>query len=238
MLKDNERIDDLECRGYKIIQNPDGYCFTSDSVLLANLAYAKRSDRVVDLCSGSGVVALLMRAKHCPKETHEIELQPRLADMAKRSAELNGLTDVFVHNADLRQATKVIGGGFDVVTVNPPYEPAVKKDFYTEQDICKTEAAISLEEIIACSSSLLRYGGNFFMVNRVKRLSDVVYFMKKYKIEPKKITFIQPKASKAIDAFVVEGKLGGNPGLTAPAPLVVYEENGDYTEQARRLYGK
>lgn len=233
-----DRLDDLQCRGFVIYQNPDGYCFTSDSILLANLAKVKRSDRVVDLCSGSGVIGLLVRAKYEPKEVVCVELQPRLAGMAKRSVEKNGVSDVHVVCARAQGIYKDIGTGYDVVTVNPPYEPKQKKDAYSEEDVCKTEAEITLEEVVEEGAKLLRYGGLFYMVNRARRLSETLSLMSKYGIEPKKLYLIQPKKDKAVDAFVVEGKRGGKPALEIPAPIVVYDENGVYTPEVRSLYNQ
>ena len=238
MLMDNERIDDLQCRGYKIIQNPNGYCFTGDSVLLSNLANVKKGDKVVDLCTGSGVVALLMDAKYSPQMVIGVEIQERLADMAKRSVELNGLSTVNIINRPLQNIHKEIGSGYDVVTVNPPYETAPDKDEYTEDDICKREVKVTLEEIIKESSVLLRYGGLFYMINRIRRMVDVIYLMRVNGIEPKKIYMVQPKESKDVDTFVVEGRRGGKPSLSVPAPLIVYDENGNYTEKVRSLYNK
>lgn len=238
MLKDNERIDDLQCRGYKIIQNPNGYCFTGDSVLLSNLINVKKGDKVVDLCTGSGVVALLTDAKYSPLRVIGVELQQRLADMAMRSVKLNNLSTVEIINKPLQGIHKDIGSGYDVVTVNPPYENAPLKESYTEDDICKREVKVTLEEIIKESASLLRYGGLFYMINRTRRFVDVICHMRAYGIEPKKIYMVQPKASKDVDTFVVEGKRGSKPSVTIPAPLIVYDENGNYTEKVRSLYNK
>ena len=239
MVKGNERIDDLECRGYKIIQKPDGYCFTSDSVLLANFVKAGKKDKVVDLCTGSGVIALLMDAKYSPKSVTGVEIQERLADMAARSVALNGAEDrIKIINAPVQGITKIIGNGYDVVTVNPPYEKKGDKENPTEEEICRAEYRLTLEETVKESASLLRYGGLFYMINKTRRLADAVYFMRKYGIEPKKINFVYPKKDKNSDTFIVEGKRGGNPDLTVPPPTVVYEDNGEYTQKAKELYNK
>lgn len=240
MKNENERIDDLQCRGYKILQDPNGYCFTSDSVLLANLASVKHTDTVVDLCTGSGVIALLVAAKYEPKKVVGVELQPRLADMASRSVRMNRAENaVEIVNRPLQGVSKIIGSGFDVVTVNPPYEPCARKDDPTEEEICKTEQKVTCEEIVKESAALLRYGGLFYMINKTKRLTDVLFYMRTYGIEPKKLYFVQPKKGKDLDAFVVEGKRGGKPSfMKTPEPLLVYDEQGRYTEQVRSLYNQ
>ena len=242
MLKEHERLDDLEIKDYHVIQSPDGYCFTSDSVMLSNYVNVKKTDKVVDLCTGSGVIALLIHAKFSPKLIYGIEIQPRLADMATRSVKYNGLEEsIKIINAPVQGCTKIIGSGFDVVTVNPPYDKTDlvgDKDEYSEKDICKSEVCLTVEECVEWGAKLLKFGGTFYMVNKARRLVDVICAMRNCGIEPKKIRFIQPKASKEIDVFVIEGKKGAKPSLTLPTPLIVYNEDGTYTEAARRIYNK
>ncbi|MDD4316781.1 MAG: methyltransferase [Clostridia bacterium] len=239
MLKDNEKFEDLEYNGLEIIQHKDGYRFTSDAVLLANSVKVLPGQRVVDLGTGSGIIAIIIAAKTRAKLVYGVEIQSRLADMAQRSAEHNGLTDrIKIVNCPMQQADKLIGSGFDVVVCNPPYEKALDTDTPTEKDICKREQLVSLEQVIASAQTLLKFGGTFYIINKAKRLAEIIYYMKQKGIEPKKITLIQPKADKDIDTAIIEGKKGGKPSLTVPRPLVVYREDGGLTDEARRLYGK
>ncbi|MCR4660749.1 MAG: methyltransferase [Clostridia bacterium] len=239
-LKNNERIDDLECNGYKIIQDKDGYCFTSDSIILTNLVNAHTNDSVVDLCTGSGVIALLLSAKHRLKKVYGIEIQKRLADMASRSVKLNNDDIVEIVNDNLINISQKIGKEtFDIVTCNPPYEEKYeKKDEYSEIDICKNEINVSLSEIIKEGSRLLKFGGLFYMIHRARRLVDVIVLFRKFNLEPKNIYFIYPKANKNCDTFIIVGKKGANPSVVIPKPLVVYDDNGEYTEEVKALYNK
>ena len=237
MLKEGERLDDLEYKGLKIIQHPEGYCFTSDSVLISNLAKVKRTDRVADIGTGSGIIAILVAAKFTPKEVVGVEIQERLADMASRSVEYNGLSDrVKIVCAPAQGVEKIIGNGFDVVISNPPYEDAVSEK--NEKTVAKTEIMLTVEETVGTASALLRYGGLFYTVNKARRLTDVLCAMRNAKIEPKKLYLIQPKKGKEIDVFIVEGKKGAKPSLLVPEPITVYEEDNFYGEIARRLYNK
>lgn len=240
MIKQSERLDDLECNNLRIIQDPNGYCFTSDSVILSNLVNIKKTDKVIDLCTGSGVVALLAVGKYSPKKVIGVELQPRLADMAKRSVSYNNLNDVIeIINANVIGIEKTLGcGTFDVVVTNPPYDKAIVKESYTEIEICKREVYLNVEQTVDTASKLLKFGGLFYMINKVRRLSDVIFYMKMYNIEPKKVYFIQPKASLEADTFIVEGKKGAKSGLVIPLPIIVYNEDGTYTDFSRRLYNK
>lgn len=239
MLKENERLDDLEYKSLFIIQNKDGYCFTSDSVLLANSVRVLPKQRVVDLGTGSGVIALLLAGKTKAEKIYGIEIQKSLADMAERSVFYNKLQErVEIINDKMQGIHKKIGSNFDVVVTNPPYERAPEKPEFSEQDICKCECTVTLEEVTESASKLLKHGGLFYMVNKAKRLAEMMYLMKKYNIEPKRLIFVQPKASKEPDTVIVEAKKGGKPHLTVEKPLIVYNEDGSMTEEARRIYGK
>lgn len=240
MLFENERLEDLQYNGLKIIQNKNGYCFTGDSVLLANLSTLKREIKAVELGSGSGVISILMAAKYNPKKIIGVELQERLAEMSKRSVAYNNLTEkVEIVNSPMQGIEKVIGIDYDAVITNPPFAQLVeKKDYYTEEEICKSEAAVTLEEVIITASKLLKFGGDFYMINKSYRLTDAIFYMRKNNIEPKKIYFVQPKISKDIDTFVIVGKKGGKNGIVLPKTIIIYEENGEYTPQLRRMYGK
>lgn len=238
-MKNGERLDDLEYKDLRIIQHPDGYCFTSDSVLLANLANVKKTDRVVDIGTGSGVVAILIAAKFSPAEVVGVEIQERLADMAQRSVELNKLDDrIKIVCAAAQGAEKIIGDGYDVAVTNPPYDPARPLAEAGEREICRSEVGMTTEESVVSASRLLKFGGLFYMINRVRRLADVLCAMRREKLEPKKLWLVQPKRSKDVDTFVVEGKKGAKPSLIVPKPIVVYEDDGSFTEFSRRLYNK
>lgn len=236
MLKENEKLESLDCNGLEIIQHTEGYRFTSDSVLLANMVKAMPHHRVVDLGTGSGIIAILIASKKQPKEVIGVEIQPRLADMATRSVIYNKLEDkITIINKPMQNIDKEIGNNFDIVVCNPPYEKATKKE-PAESDICRYEHCVTLEEVIATAEKLLKYGGTFYIINRAKRLAEIIYYMKQKKLEPKKIVMIQPKASKAIDTVIVEGKKGGKPSVLVPKPFVLYNEDGSLTEEARRIY--
>lgn len=239
MLKDNESFDDLEYKGLEIIQSSDGYRFTSDSVLVANLANVKRGDRVVDIGTGSGIIAILIAAKFAPSKVIGVEIQERLADMANRSVIHNGLSDtVEIINKPAQGIEKIIGDGYDVVVTNPPYDENFNLDSANEKEICKSEVTLKAEECIYTSAKLLKFGGLFYMVNKARRLVDVIFYMRKYGIEPKKIYFIQPKDTKDVDTFIVEGKKGAKPSVVIPKPLIIYDDEGNFTDFSRRLYNK
>jgi len=203
----------LQINNLFVIQNPNEYCFTSDAVQLANFAKAKFGDKVVELCSGSGVISILMQTKTNCQDFTLVEIQKYLADMSRRSVEYNKQDKyIKVINAPLQNIHKEIGfGEYSVVVCNPPYKDnGVLND---KESICiaKHEITVNLEEIIVEASKLLKFGGKLYMVNREERLADIMYLMKLNKIEPKVLKILP--SSKGDSIILVEGKKGGKSGL-------------------------
>jgi tRNA1Val (adenine37-N6)-methyltransferase len=213
MLKPNERLDDLQFNNLFIIQNPDLYCFTSDAVELCNFVKCGAKDRIVDLCSGSGIIGILAQAKTKAKQVYLVEIQESLADMSKRSVEYNKLTNVQVVNAPLQSIHKQIGDGFEVVVCNPPYKITNGGELSEKPEIamCKHEITVTLEEIVCEASKLLKFGGKFYTVNKEERLTDLFCLMRKYNIEPKVLKLRH--STKGANIILVEGKKGAKSGL-------------------------
>ncbi len=213
MLKPNERLDDLQFNNLFIIQNPDLYCFTSDAVELCNFVKCGAKDRIVDLCSGSGIIGILAQAKTKAKHVYLVEIQESLADMSKRSVEYNKLTNVQVINAPLQNIHKQIGDGFEVVVCNPPYKITNGGELSEKPEIaiCKHEITVTLEEIVCEASKLLKFGGKFYTVNKEERLTDLFCLMRKYNIEPKVLKLRH--STKGANIILVEGKKGAKSGL-------------------------
>ncbi len=239
ILYDNERLDDLERKSYFVIQKKDGYCFNSDSVLIADAVKANRKEVVVDLGCGSGVISILVAAKTNAKSIVGIEIQQAFADMAKRSVEYNGLDKrIEIKNFDMRMADVALGKeSVDVVVTNPPYYTWSGGDAGS-LDICRAEVTITLDEVIVTAAKLLKYGGRFYMILKVERLVDALTSMRENRIEPKTLQMVVPKPGRAADTFIVEGRKNGGRGLKMLKDLVVRDENGELTEETRRIYGK
>lgn len=214
-LGPNERLDDLQYNNLFIIQNKEHYNFTTDSVLLANYAKAKPSDVVVDLCSGSGVIGILMQAKTNAKHVYLVELQEYLANTSKRSVEYNNLTNKFtVINKPLQDVHKLIGSeGVQVVVCNPPYKMAQASLLSEKQEIaiCKHELTVTLKEIVLEASKLLKYGGLFYTINKEERLTDLLVLLRQHKLEPKEIVIVPSKKGSSL--VMVKAKKGGNSGV-------------------------
>lgn len=241
-LKNGERIDDLQFKGLKIIQNEDGFCFGIDAVLLSDFAKnMKKADTVVDFCTGTGIIAILLSGKvEKIKKIYGVEIQKEVAEMAKRSVTLNKLEDkIEILNRDLKEVHDILKPGtIDVVTVNPPYK-AANSGIINEENtltIARHEISCTLEDIIKQSAKLLKSGGNFYMVHRPERLVDIMYYMRKHKIEPKRIRFVHPNKNAVSNLVLIEGSRAGRAFLKFEKPLYVYDENGNYTDEILEIY--
>ena len=241
LVHENERLDELHRNGYYIIQDPGRFCFRMDAVLLSGFARAKEGDRVIDLGTGTGIIPILMEAKTQASDFTALEIQEESADMARRSVQYNHLEDkIKVITGDIRDASKIFGASsFDVVTTNPPYMIG-KHGISSASDakaIARHEVLCSLDDILRESARLLRPGGRFYMVHRPFRLAEIFAGMVAYKIEPKRMKLVYPYVDKEPNMVLIEGLRGGKSRLTVEKPLIVYKEQGVYTDEIYDIYG-
>ena len=237
----NERIDDLQRNNYKIIQDPERFCFGMDAVLLSGFAKAREGDRVIDLGTGTGIIPILMEAKTEASHFIGLEIQPESADMAQRSVELNHLeSKIRIVTGDIKEASLLFGAAtFDVVTSNPPYmtEHHGITNEKSPKAIARHELLCTLEDVISQAAKLLRPGGSFYMVHRPFRLVDIMVLMREYHLEPKRMKLVYPYIDKDPNMVLIEGLRGGRPRMTVEKPLIVYKEPGVYTDEIYEIYG-
>ena len=242
-IKENERIDDLQYKGLKLIQNKEGFCFGVDSVLLSDFAKNIKSNcTVVDIGTGTGIVGLLLCKKTNLKKIYGIEVQTEVAQMAKRSVIMNNLEDKFeIINCDINNIFEYLPQNkIDVVVTNPPYKK-VNTGVKSEDEknmISRHEIKCTLEDIVEKSSKLLKDRGEFYMVHRAERLADIMCVMRKYKIEPKEIRFVHSKAFEKPNLILVKGIRCAKEFLKIQKPLVIYDENGNYTDEINEIYNR
>lgn len=239
-IREDETLDDLQLRGIKIIQKKSGFRFGVDAVLLANFAKVKKNGRVIDLCSGTGIIPFIIAGKTEASSIIGIEIQEEFVEMANRTSKYNNLEQrvSFLHK-DLKD-TKFLKSieKSDIVTVNPPYKlhNAGIINPNDKSAIARHEVCCTLEDVIVAARILLKDNGRLFMVHRPERIADILTLMRKHKIEPKRIKFIHPKPSKAPNIVLVEGQRDGGAFLKFEDPLYVHEENGDYSRELREIY--
>lgn len=240
-LLPGERIDELQRNGYRIIQNPERFCFGMDAVLLSGFARAKKQERCLDLGCGNGIIPILMEAKTEGKHFTGLEIQPESADMAKRSVALNGLQDrIDIVEGDIKDASKIFeASSFHVVTTNPPYMTAQHglTNLYEAKTIARHEVLCNLDDIIRESARLLMPGGRFYMVHRPFRLAEIISLMVQYRMEPKRMRLVYPYVDREPNMVLIEGLRGGKSRMTVEKPLIVYKEPGKYTDEIYDVYG-
>ncbi|MGI6702010.1 MAG: tRNA1(Val) (adenine(37)-N6)-methyltransferase [Christensenellales bacterium] len=240
-LIQGETLDDLEYKGLKIIQRDGYYHFTSDSVLLANLAKIRKGARVLDIGAGSGIISILIAAKTQAGEVVGVEIQQEMADMAVRSVKLNNLEDrVKIINSDIRDARGEIEyESFDAVVTNPPYLKVSSGEMSGAPniDISRRELNITLEEIIFYGARYLKFGGSFSMVHKAERLGEIIYIMTEHSLIPKRLILVLPKRGFDADTVIITGKKGAKHGMKAEV-LTVYNPDNTMTREASRLYNK
>lgn len=239
----NERIDDLQLNGLKIIQNSDLFCFGTDAVLLADYASKtiKKGAKVLDMCAGNGIISLLLSQKSSASAIYGIEIQEQSCDLFRRSVTLNGLEPkISVFCDDLKNCESLFGRSFfNNIVCNPPYKESggglLNKD--DPVTLARHEILCSLEEIIRVSSIILEPCGKLCMIHRPERLAEIIYYMKKQGIEPKRLRFVHPSAEKTATMILIEGMRGAKPKLLLDPPLYMYKEKGIYSDEVNAIYG-
>ena len=249
-IRKNERIDDLGINDLKIIQNKEYFCFGTDSVLLANFVKSENSNNVIlDLCSGSGVIPIILSAKKKYKKIFGVELQSEMYDLFDRNIKINNLEDSIIsinenvkNIKDIRKKITSImeKDKIDIITCNPPYKE-IGTGLTTNHDvktIAKCEVMCNLEDIFITSSKLLGKGGKLYLVHKPERLSDLIYFGRKYNLEAKEIRFVYPKINKKPSIVLISYRKDGGNETKVLEPLIEYNDDMSYTDEIYRIYGK
>ena len=241
ILKENERIDDLGCKDLKIIQNKNWFCFGIDSVLLVNFSKnIKKSANVLDLGTGTGIIPILLSGKNDFKKAIGVEVQENVAEMARRSVELNNLEnkiEIVCDNViNLKERYK--NSKFDVIITNPPYKKGGEGviNEVEEKLISRHEVKANLEDFIKTASGLLKDKGEFYIVHRPERLVDILSLMREYKIEPKLMQFVCSSYNKLPKLVLIKGIRNANAFLKVEKNLYIYDEKGNYTKEIMDIY--
>lgn len=241
LLHPGETVDDLRRAGLKIIQSRDGYRFSLDPVLLCAFASVRGGDAVADLGTGSGVIPLLLAKTTPAQRIVGVEIQPSLADRARRSVRLNGLEEqVEIVEADLRALRGLLPSrSFDVVLANPPFRQrgSGRMAPRAERAAARHELAGGLKDFLQAASLLLDNGGRFYVVYLAERLAELLAVMRAESVEPKRLRCVHARVGDEARMVLVEGRRGGRSGMVVEAPLFVYEGEG-YTAEVLAIYGE
>ena len=240
LVKPNERIDDLQFRGLKIIQNPEYFCFGTDAVLLADFATVKKNAKICDLGTGTGILPILLYGRHNYVHCDAVEIQDFMADMATRTVKLNNLEDkITIHNGDLRKVKEFLPNAqYSTVVCNPPYKKENSGEFNKDDAhaISKHETTCTLDDICLAANHLLKNGGRLAMLNHSDRLVDIFLTMRKYNIEPKRVRPVQARPNTPAYIVLVEGVKEGKPYMNFEPTLNIYNADGSINQEINRIY--
>lgn len=242
-LNENERIDDLEYKGLKIIQNKEWFCFGIDAVLLSDFAKNIRNNsKVLDFGTGTGIISILLCGKTKLSQITGVEIQEEVCKMAQKSIELNKLQDKFnILNADINELDNILqANSYDAIVTNPPY----KKDLTGAKNISETklisrhEVKFDFKKMVKISSKLLKNGGSFYMIHRPERMSEIVKELKDNKLEPKVVRFVHPHINDNANMILIKAVKNAKEFLTVEPPLIVYNSDNTYTKEILEIYNK
>ncbi len=230
ILKPGERLDDLQCKGYHIIQDPKRFCFGVDAVYLSNFVRAKPGSRILDLGTGTGIIPILLAAKTEAGHIIGLEIQEPSAEMADRSVRLNRLEDrIEIIQGDIKEAAGLFpAASFDIITSNPPYIISSHglENAYEPKNIARHEILCSLEDVVNAAAFLVRPGGSFFLIHKPFRLAEIFSVLMQHKLEPKRMRMIHSYIEKEPNLVLLEAVRGGRSRLTVEPPLVVDHMTG------------
>lgn len=241
LLRDDERIDDLQRNHYGIIQRKGAFCFGMDAVLLSGFTAVKRGERALDMGTGTGIIPILLSAKTEGEHFTGLEIQEESADMARRSVAYNGLEQkIEIVTGDITVASSLFPlATFDVVTSNPPYMNDAHgiRNPGDAKAIARHEVKCTLEDVVREGMKVLKPGGRFYMVHRPRRLVEIIQTMKKYGLEPKRMKLVHPYVNREANMVLMEAVRGGGALMKVEPPVIVFDNQGEYSEEIRTTYG-
>lgn len=230
----------LNYNNLKIYQDSDWFNFSLDSVLLANFVKVNNNMKIIDFCTGNAPIPLFLSTKTSSKIIG-IELQEEIFSLAKKSVEINDLNNqIILLKEDVKNVTNLYEtDSFDLITCNPPYFKVTDKKNINENDVkakARHELNLNLDDIFKCARKILKNNGKIVMVHRTQRMIEIICLMKKYNLEPKRIQFIYSFNDSKSNMFLIEASKNGNPGLTIEKNLIIHNNNGEYTEEIKKVF--
>ncbi len=241
-MRDGERLDDLQLKGLRIIQNPERFCFGMDAVLLSDYAKVGKNSRVMDLCTGTGIVPILLDAKYAPAYIEGLEYQEACVDMARRSVRMNGQSGrIRIVPGDVKEVPeRYPSHSFSYVTCNPPYmiQEHGLLGPNAEKAMARHEITCTLNDVVRAAAWLLKETGHFVMVHRPFRLAEIFSCLKEHRLEPKRMRLVHPYEDREPNMVLIDAVKGGRRRMKVDPPLIVFKQDGSYREEIEAIYGR
>ena len=243
ILNYDETLEDLQCKGYKIIQRADRFKFGIDAVLAAHFSekFINPGDTILDLGTGTGIIPILIAARSLDAKIVGLEIQEDMAEMARRSVQLNKLDErISIVTGNIVSPPPLPHSTYNHVISNPPYKKVGSGIINpgNSKAVSRHEVLCTLEDVLSLAAKCLKQHGIFTMVNRPERLCDCMELMRKYKLEPKVIRFVHPSPNKAPNMMLIRCIKNGKPFLKTEPPLYVFDESGKHTDEINEIYNR
>ncbi len=225
-LKPWEQVHDIMAEGLKIIQNKNGFKYGTDGVLLGNFVKSKKNDEVLDFCSGSGIIPLIILSRQNNCKVTGLEIDEDVVETANKTAKINELEDKLQFiQGDIKKASKILKKSYDIVTCNPPYSKTGSGKVSESSKIARAryELDCSLKDVCENAAKVLKFGGKFYIVHKAERLADIIYYCKMFKIEPKEIQFVYTKKDSDAKLVLLCGVLGAGVQVKILPPYILGE---------------
>jgi len=240
MLMKHETLDSLFDENFRLIQDKFGYRFSIDPILLAHFARIKKRDKVLDIGAGNGIITLLLNKLYPEALFLAIEIQPHLADQALRNSILNEAADrIYILNDNVQNLPRLfMAGSFNVVISNPPYQAKNSGRINPNPFRAKArhEVLTSIETFVSVTSVLLKNGGKAYFMFPSFRLTELIFSLKKYHLEPKTLQFLYSSVSSESQHFLIEACKNRHVGLRVLPPLILYQQKGIASEALKNIY--
>jgi len=238
-VREGETVDAILGGRLQILQKAKGYRFSIDAILLARFVRSRQEDRLIDLGTGSGIMALILAARGQCESAVGIEIQEDLAMMARRTVELNGLSEkIRICEGDIRKIESLVKErSFDWAVFNPPYRKLrsgrINPDI--QKAVARHEIKGTLDDFLKAAGYALKLSGRVSLIYPAARLVEAVTRMKANRLEPKRLQVVHSYRSTGGEFVLLEGAKGGREELEVLKPLVIYEDHGDYTDETAAI---
>ena len=240
LRREGETVDELLGRRVKILQKEKGYRFSVDALLLAHFVRVKKGDLIVDLGTGSGVIAITVAQRKECSHVIAVDIQEKLVDMARRSVMLNNLEEkVDIRHGDIREIETLFRPrSFDVSIFNPPYRKASsgKLNPDAEKSVARHEIKGTMHDFLKASVYVLRRSGRAYIIYPATRMVEILSSMRTAGVEPKRMRIVHSRNASRGEFVLVEGIKNGREELEVLPPLIIYSEDGQYTEAMKSVF--